>query len=63
MDATAERVNGDHADRSHPDDKNEKVAVQEHADAEDLYRDISIPNAEEELNGYPTNGKRSSTYV
>lgn len=66
VEAPAERAYGDHADRNQPDDNNETMVVQEHADAaEDLYRDISIPKAEDETNGNPanpaiSNGKRST---
>jgi hypothetical protein len=59
MDMDSERANGD-ADRSQPDDNNERMVVQE--DAEDLYRDISVPKNGDELHGHPAspNGKRST---
>lgn len=66
-DAPAERQivppEDDRANRDHPDDNNEPMVVQEHADAEDLYRDISIPNNEDGMNeAHPAspNGKRST---
>lgn len=69
VDAPAERERiapeGEHANRDQPvrpDDNNETMVVQEHADAEDLYRDMSIPNMEDGSNGaHPasSNGKRS----
>lgn len=60
--APAETAIGDPANRSPPDvENNEKMPVQEHADADDLYQDISAPNGEDELNRNPcaSNGKHS----
>lgn len=51
---------GDQVDRSEPEAPNNDKIVQ---DDEDLYRDISMPNADDELNGHrpaSSNGTRST---